>query len=374
MNVNSSVGSMFDSVTEAAGVRAGLILTESNLRQVLASSRPDEPDPWWDWPTTSWVRMRAEEVEQFVVDALYGVGAIPDKLSPDALLAKFVKANLTKIKRPPEENLDYGPFELDPEKLRYPSPKVRIHQYMTWGQSELLSGRVPPGFEPVADQYRLRSLLYNDLIKLGVDWDGALPLDHLFSLKDKGGTISANSKSAPLVDQRFIDYLHAQPADLKRMDWRQLEFLCGEYFRRMGYDVVVTAPSGDGGIDVVARRMDGAEGPDIVLIQAKRLSGKRQVDINVVKALWADVMESEESATRGLITTTTRLAKGAREYTEARNYGLSAAERPHVEQWIAKLTTYPRIAVPQSVPEAVDRSMPGGLLPGVPARSLRRSR
>lgn len=341
MNVNSSVGSMFDSVTEAAGVRAGLILTESNLRQVLTSSRPDEPDPWWDWPTTSWVRMRAEEVEQFVVDALYGVGAIPDKLSPDALLAKFVKANLTKIKRPPLEYLDFGPFELEPEELRYPSPKVRMYQYLTWGQSELLSGRVPPGFESIADQYRLRSLLYKDLIKIGVGWDGALPLDQLFSLKDKGGTVSANSKSAPLIDQRFIDYLHAQPADLERMDWRQLEYLCGEYFRREGYEVVVTTPSGDGGIDVVASRMDGAEGPDIVLIQAKRLSGKRQVDINVVKALWADVMESE-SSTRGLITTTTRLAKGAREYTEARNYRLSAAERTHVEQWIANLTTYPR--------------------------------
>ena len=341
MNINSSVGSMFDSVTESAGVRAGLILTESNLRQVLSSTHPNEPDPWWDWPTTAWVRLRAEEVEQLVVDALYGVGAIPDKLSPDALIAQFVKANLTKIKRPPPEYLDFGPFELDREELRYPSPKVRIYQYMTWGQSELLSGRVPPGFEPIADQYQLRSLLYNDMIEPGTKWDGALPLDLLFDLKDRGGQITADSKSAPLIDQRFIDYLHAQPTDLERMDWRQLEYLCGEYFRRMGYEVVVTAPSGDGGIDVVASRMDGAEGPDIVLIQAKRLSGKRQVDINVVKALWADVMEAE-SSTRGLITTTTRLAKGAREYTEARNYRLGAAERTHVEQWIANLTTYPR--------------------------------
>ncbi len=342
MNVNSSVGSMFDSVTEAAGVRAGLILTESNLRQVLTSAHQAEPDPWWDRPTNSSVRMRAEEVEQLVVDTLFGVGAIPDKLSPTALIVQFVKANLIKIKRPPQPYLDFGPFELDREVLKYPSTKVRIYQYVTWGESELLSGRVPPGFEPIADQYLLRSLLHNNLITLGVNWDGALPLDQLFSLKDKGGSVSADSKSAPLIDQRFIDYLHAQPADLQRMDWRQLEYLCGEYFRRMGYQVVVTAPSGDGGIDVVARRMDGAEGPDIVLIQAKRLSGKHQVDINVVKALWADVMESEESATRGLITTTTRLAKGAREYTEARNYGLSAAERAHVEQWIAKLCTYPR--------------------------------
>jgi hypothetical protein len=341
MNITSSVGSMFDTVTEAAGVRAGLLLTESNLRRVLSGSHPTDSDPWWDWPTTAWVRMRAEEVEQIVVDALHGVGAIPNKQSPDALLAQFVKENLTKIKRPPKDYLDFGPFALDRDALRYPPLVVRMYQYVTWGKSELLSGRIPPGFEPIADQYRLRSLLYRDMVEVGVKWDGALPLDLLFNLRDKGGTVSANSQSAPLIDQRFIDYLHAQPSDLERMDWRQLEYLCGEYFRREGYDVVVTAPSGDGGIDVVASRLDGADGPDVILIQVKRLSGKRQVDINVVKALWADVMESE-SSTRGLITTTTRLSKGAREYTEARNYRLGAAERTNVEQWITSLTTYPR--------------------------------
>ena len=254
-----------------------------------------------------------------MVDALYGVGAAPDNRLPDLMLTDFVKANLIKLKRPPKTHCtsrDVGP---------YPSPFERAYQLTAYGQQELLAGRAPPGFEEIADQYWLRSILYKShLFQRGNFWDGRIPLDSLFNLKDKGGTISANGQSAPLIDQRFIDYLHARPTDLERMDWRQLEYLCGEYFRRTGYEVVVTAPSGDGGIDVVASRMDGAEGPDIVLVQAKRLSGNRQVDINVVKALWADVLESE-SSTRGLITTTTRLAKGAREYTEARNYRLSAA-------------------------------------------------
>lgn len=341
MNVNSSVGSLIDTVTEAAGVRAGLIVGESDLRLVLSRTYPGESAPWWERPTTSWVRMRAEAIEQFVVDALYGLGGIPDSLSPDELLADFVKSNLTKIERPPAAFLDFGIFQLDSEQLKYPPRDVRIYQYIVWGQSELLSGRVPAGFEPIAEQYWLRSLLYRGLVKGGTGWDGRLPLELLFRLEDRGSTISANSTSAPLIDQRFIDYLHAQPEDLERIDWRQLEYLCGEYFRRRGYEVTVTAPSGDGGVDVVANRIDGAAGPDIVLIQAKRLSGRRQVDINVVKALWADVLESE-SPTRGLITTTTRLAKGAREYTEARNYRLSAAERTQVDRWITNLTTTPR--------------------------------
>ena len=336
MNINSSVGSLFDSVTEAAGVRAGLILTESHLRKVLSSTHVDETDRWWDRPTDSWVRLRAEEVEQLMVDAMYGVGAVPDNRGPTIMLMHFVKANLYKIRRPPEGH------QLRRDGSFFPSELQRAYELTMYGQYELLEGRVPPGFEEIADQYWLRSSLVGPhLFRLGRTWDGQIPLDALFSLEDKGGTVSANATSAPLIDQRFIDYLHAQPADLERMDWRQLEYLCGEWFRRQGYEVVVTAPSGDGGIDVVASRLDGAEGPDVVLVQAKRLSGSRQVDINVVKALWADVLESE-SSTRGLITTTTRLAKGAREYTEARNYRLSHAERAHVEEWIEKLTTYPR--------------------------------
>jgi hypothetical protein len=54
------------------------------------------------------------------------------------------------------------------------------------------------------------------------------------------GTATAAQESG-LIDHRFIDYLHAQPEDLSRMHWRQSEYLAGEFFRRNGYHVEVTA-------------------------------------------------------------------------------------------------------------------------------------
>jgi restriction system protein len=167
-----------------------------------------------------------------------------------------------------------------------------------------------------------------------------VPLKELFQLSDLGGAIAAGIDSAPLIDQRFIDYLQAQPEDLSKMHWRQFEFLVGEFFRRNGYDITVTPPSRDGGIDVRAVREKGVVGPELILIQAKRLSGDRRVGIETVKALWSDI--NEAAATRGIVATTSTLAPGARAYCQARHYRLTQAERPMVEKWLGGLATYPR--------------------------------
>src|SRR5262249_25390166 len=191
----------------------------------------------------------------------------------------------------------------------------------------------------VAD-FKRRSILDLMFRTERVSWDGAVPLRELFDLCNLGGEVTADTGSPSLIDQRFIDYLQAQPEDLSRMHWRQFEFLVGEFFRRNGYRVCVTRPAGDGGVDVRAMKMGEVLGPELVLIQAKRLSDGRQVDIEAVKALWSDIDETK--ATRGVVATTSRLASGARTYCQARRYRLTAAERPAVEQWLRALATYPR--------------------------------
>jgi hypothetical protein len=97
------------------------------------------------------------------------------------------------------------------------------------------------------------------------EWDGSVPLRDLFDLGNLGAGTAASGDLAPLIDQRFIDYLHAQPEDLSRMHWRQFEFLVGEFFRRNGYDVVITPPSGDGGVDVRAVRSVERSGRNLFL-------------------------------------------------------------------------------------------------------------
>jgi HJR/Mrr/RecB family endonuclease len=128
--------------------------------------------------------------------------------------------------------------------------------------------------------------------------------------------------------------------DLENIHWRQFEFLAGEWFRSQGYETTIIPPSGDGGMDVRAARRGSIIGPELVIVQAKRLSGGNHVGIDTVKVLWTDVNDS--TATQGLIATTTVLERGAREFCEARKYRLFTAERGTVEQWLSQLATYPR--------------------------------
>jgi len=193
--------------------------------------------------------------------------------------------------------------------------------------------------ELIAD-YQRRSILDLMFRTERTAWDGCIPLKELFQLSHLGGAVDAGTDSGPLIDQRFIDYLQAQPDDLSAMHWRQFEYLVGEFFRRNGYDITITPPSGDGGIDVRAVRASGTIGPELVLIQAKRLGSERSVGIETVKALWSDV--NEAAATRGVVATTSTLAPGARAYCQARHYRLTPAERPMVEKWLSGLATYPR--------------------------------
>jgi restriction system protein len=199
---------------------------------------------------------------------------------------------------------------------------------------------LPPVLTDLIEDFKRRTLVDLMFRTERVPWDGSVPLRELFHPSDLGARITANAQSSALIDQRFIDYLHAQPEDLSAMHWRQFEFLVGEFFRRNDYDVEMTPPSGDGGVDVRAVKESGAVGPELILIQAKRLRDDRRVDIETVKALWSDI--DEEAATRGVVATTSALAPGARAYCQARLYRLTAAERPMVEDWLKALATHPR--------------------------------
>jgi hypothetical protein len=79
-------------------------------------------------------------------------------------------------------------------------------------------------------------------------------------------------------------------------------------------------------------------GPEVILVQCKRIKAGAEVAINEVKALWADVQD--EGASKGLIATTTRLAKGARDYCDARKYRLERAEGDTVRRWIHEMASH----------------------------------
>jgi hypothetical protein len=337
--INTTIAALRDQLSEYVGLMSGLVVAASDaarlLRRALASSDEAEwwysPREWLNGPGEQWVRIRAEDLESLVVRLLYAVGALPTPWNQIQLLARFADEHSTILAGlPPSPDEDEYPLPV--------TPRLRLHWLVGSRPDKSL---LPRELAALVDDFERRSIL--DLLlhrSERVNWNGEVPLRNLFDLRDLGGALRAGVTDAPLIDQRFIDYLHAQPEDISRMHWRQFEYLVGEFFRRSGYEVLVTPPGGDGGVDVHAVRADGAIGPELVLIQMKRYGDNREVGIEAVKALWADV--DEAAATRGIVATTSTLAAGAKAYCEARHYRLSAAERPMVEKWLSTLATYPR--------------------------------
>ena len=263
---------------------------------------------------------------------LYAIGALPDPLNQIQLLARFVHEH--------PQIVDALPRETDEDDFPLPvSPLMRLQWLL---EANPPADKLPSVLVELQTDYNRRSILDLMFRTERANWDGTVSLETLFRVTELGGSMAVDSTSPALIDQRFIDYLNAQPEDLSRMHWRQFELLTGEFFRRNGYEVHITPPSGDGGVDARAIRTDGVVGPELILIQAKRYGDERQVGIEAVKALWSDV--KDESATRDIIATTSTLAPGARVYCEARRYQLTAAERPMVEQWLSALATFPRLA------------------------------
>jgi hypothetical protein len=338
MILNLSAAGARDSLIEIVGIKAGLVIASGDLVDVLdhelAKSNEDSwyysPCEWLHAPPGQWVRVRAEEFESLIIRVMHAIGALPDPLPPNQLLFDYAQRHPNFIAQ-----LEHG---ADEDECPFPvTPFVRF----VWHVEDCIrQGRVPAELQSLVHEYQRRSMVNVIAGSSPVPWDGTIDLRDLFDLRDLGGETIASSDEPPLIDQRFIDYLQAQPKDLTRMHWRQFEYLVGEFFRRHKYRVIVTPPSGDGGIDIRAIRDTAILGPELVVVQAKRLCEGRQVNIETVKALWTDV--NDTSATRGLVATTSVLARGAREFCEARQYRLTSAERDTVIDWLRKLATYPR--------------------------------
>ncbi|TNC19409.1 restriction endonuclease [Amycolatopsis alkalitolerans] len=338
MNINSTVVGLTDELSDYVGLKSGLIVTSADVIRLLDRDLASTDESAWyysprDWlhePAQRRVRIRAENLESLVMRLLYSVGALPSPLNQNQLIWAFAADNPEVVRTIPSF----------PDEAEFPLPVTPVVRLSWLLSAPMDPHEIPSELADLAHDFQRRSIVDLMFRTQRISWDGAVPLSELFDLGEVAKDVAASQESMPLIDQRFIDYLHAQQEDLSQMHWRQFELLVGEFFRRHGYHVTVTPPTRDGGVDVRAIRETGVAGPELVLVQAKRFSDNRQVGIETVKALWSDV--NEAAATRGVVATTSTLAAGALAYCQARRYRLTAAERPMVEYWLRALATYPR--------------------------------
>lgn len=103
-----------------------------------------------------------------------------------------------------------------------------------------------------------------------------------------------------------------------------------EAFAAEGFGVQLTPESRDGGYDVLAIRHREHTDDEVVLVECKRYNDRRKVGIEVVRQLVGVVCI--ESATRGVIATTSRFSRPAVE--TARRVGLTLYDLETLKTWI----------------------------------------
>ena len=119
------------------------------------------------------------------------------------------------------------------------------------------------------------------------------------------------SDAQAVIRRRFLTFENPREA-LQSLTSLEFELLVGALFKRMGYSVTVTPPSGDGGVDVVAEKLEsGARA--VVLIQCKL--NRNKVKVQPVRELTGVVLKRH--ANKGILITNSTFTSGATREADA---------------------------------------------------------
>lgn len=312
----------YDVLVENVAIRSGLAISVPTAIHLLSQGTADD-DRWWDGAPAECISMRAEYLQECLVRLLHRVGAIANEKIVERLVLEYCRKHLDLI--PDDDEYDYRlPIEL------------RKHMWLNDAVNRAtIDGSALPS--ELANLPEITMLLHQASIRHLLSrpfpdsrrWNGTIPLSTLFESEE------APSATDTYFDQRFIDYLAAQPNDISWINWRQFEYLTGEYFHRQGYQVNIGAGRKDGGVDITASKDHEIAGPELIVVQCRRYHEDSPIGVEAIRAFWATI--NDRNATRGLIATTSTLTKGARDYCDARRYRLNGADHANVYEWIRRM-------------------------------------
>jgi hypothetical protein len=109
-------GSFISILVELTGLKSGLAIGDLELCNVLdeafdnvgeATLLISPTSKWWFGPPGEHVVIRAEELQEYFTNVLYGVGAIPDRMDPNGLLVAHVKDKSRKRLECTQQSVTY---------------------------------------------------------------------------------------------------------------------------------------------------------------------------------------------------------------------------------------------------------------------------
>ena len=133
------------------------------------------------------------------------------------------------------------------------------------------------------------------------------------------------------VKAELVNMLAKQPELLRSLSPREFEELMADVFHGFGYLVELTAPSKDGGKDIIAiRSVDGIVSK--LLIECKRYVPPHKVDVGWVRQLYG--VRQMEKATKALLATTSYFTRDARQLEAQHLYELELKDYDAVTTWV----------------------------------------
>ena len=184
--------------------------------------------------------------------------------------------------------------------------------------------------EPRIVNLVLRDSIIPDLLK-----DSSLPdIDNrFFNYRDLGSDIIPVQTRLELItaNDELITFLSKHPKLVYDINPRKFEEVVAEIFKDMGFEVIITPKTRDGGNDIRAIRKDTI-GTLLFLIECKRYAPNRPVGIEVVRSLYGVTMA--EQANCGIVATTSYFSKDAKEFASKVKYHLSLRDYNAIKGWI----------------------------------------
>jgi len=135
------------------------------------------------------------------------------------------------------------------------------------------------------------------------------------------------------ANQRLVDTLKKQPADLHKLTPRNFEKLLAELLADMGWEVELTKQTRDGGTDILAY-LNTDIGRLLCLVEAKHYRPDRKIGIDLVRTLYGTLCDAQ--ANSAMLVTSSTFTADAREFQQKHQYQLTLRDYADIVNWILK--------------------------------------
>jgi restriction system protein len=184
-----------------------------------------------------------------------------------------------------------------------------------------------------------RSERFNLRLLQKKDFSPTALLSAVEDILSASGTLLKVSGDPPLVvlldfdrvNTALLRHLKDNPKDIHRLSWASFEELADRLLRELGYEVLRTPLTHDGGVDLWALQRSDL-GEILYAIDAKKYSPSRLVGPEPVRAIYG--VTNMSNASVGMIITTSSFTVGARSLESQYRHRISLKEYHDLVHWL----------------------------------------